>query len=496
MPAIFRLVRRGLISPEFRLIGFARKGMTDDEFRAKMRESVLRAPAADDEAAWPDFAARLSYITSEFDGDNLQGYAELARRFEQLDRGTGAGAGRLFYLATPPASFAPILKHLSDAKLAGRAYQPIAEGWARIVLEKPFGHDLATARALNADIARSFDDNDIYRIDHFLGKEIVQNLYALRFANAIFEPLWNRNYIDHVEITATETLGLEGRGGYYETAGVVRDMVQNHLLQLCAHIAIEPPAQWNPRALRDEKVKVLRAVRRIAPDQVAGDAVRGQYGAGRIAGKAVPAYRDEQGAAPDSRVETYAALRLHIDNVRWAGVPFYLRSGKALTKSVSEIVVAFKPVPHTPFDLGDVALRPNTLVATIAPHQRVVLQVQGKLPGQEMRLQDIDLEYCYAHPGQKGAEPPSAYEHLLLDALRGDPTFFARADEVEVAWEVVQPVLDTWEGEKPTDFPNYKAGSSGPSAADELLGRDGRRWHSPNEAASSDKEDPHAASRV
>jgi glucose-6-phosphate 1-dehydrogenase len=489
-------VRRGLISPEFRLIGFARKGMTDDEFRAKMRESVLREAAAGDEAAWTDFAARLSYITSEFDGDNLQGYAELARRFEQPDRGTGAGARRLFYLATPPASFAPILKHLSDAKLAGQAYQPIAEGWARIVLEKPFGRDLATARALNADIARSFDDNDIYRIDHFLGKEIVQNLYALRFANAIFEPLWNRNYIDHVQITATETLGLEGRGGYYETAGVVRDMVQNHLLQLCAHIAIEPPAQWNPRALRDEKVKALRAVRKIAPDKVAQEAVRGQYGAGLIAGKPVPAYRDEQGVAPDSRVETYAALRLHIDNVRWAGVPFYLRSGKGLTKSASEIAVEFKPAPHMPFSLGGAVLRPNTLVASIAPHERVVLQVQGKLPGQEMRLQGIDLDYCYAHPGQKGAESPSAYEHLLLDALRGDPTFFARADEVEAAWEIVEPVIDTWGTEKPTDFPNYKAGSSGPSAADQLLARDGRHWLSPRDYEAAGPGDPHGASRV
>jgi len=474
-------VRRGLISPEFRLIGFARKAMTDDEFRARMRKTAVRDPGPGDEAAWTDFAGRLSYIAAEFDGDNLQGYAELTRRFEQLDRGTGAGARRLFYLATPPASFAPILKHLSDAKLAGQAYHPTAEGWARIVLEKPFGHDLASARALNADIARSFEDSDIYRIDHFLGKEIVQNLYALRFANAVFEPLWNRNYIDHVQITATETLGLEGRGGYYETAGVMRDMVQNHLLQLCAHVAIEAPAQWNPRTLRDEKVKALRALRRIAPDQVADDAVRGQYSAGVVAGKAVPAYRAEEGVAADSSVETYAALRLHIDNVRWAGVPFYLRSGKGLATSVSEIVVAFKPVPHTPFNLGGAALRPNTLVAGISPHERVVLQVQGKLPGQQMHLQDIDLDYCYAHPGQKAEEPPSAYEHLLLDALRGDPTFFARADEVEVAWEVVQPVLDTWAGEKPTDFPNYKAGSSGPSAADELLARDGRRWHLPNE---------------
>jgi len=494
MPAIFRLVRRGLISPQFRLIGFARKPMTDEEFRARMRKTVMRDATASDEAAWADFAARLSYITAEFDGDNLEGYAELGRRFEQLDRETGAR--RLFYLATPPASFAPILKHLGEAKLAGQAYPRTAEGWTRFVIEKPFGHDLATARALNADIARNFDENDIYRIDHFLGKEIVQNLYALRFANALFEPLWNRHYIDHVQITATEALGLEGRGGYYETAGVMRDMVQNHLLQLCAHIAIEPPAQWNPRALRDEKVKALRAIRRIAPGEVAQVAVRGQYGAGIIANQAVPAYRDEQGVAPDSRIETYAALKLSIDNVRWAGVPFYLRSGKGLANSASEIVVQFKPAPHTPFNLHGAVLRPNTLIANIAPHQRVVLQVQGKLPGQEMRLQDIDLDYCYAHPGQKAAEFPSAYEHLLLDALRGDPTFFARADEVEAAWEIVDPVIERWQAKAPTDYPNYSAGSAGPTATDELLARDGRSWHSLDQKDSSDKADPHGSSRV
>ena len=352
MPAIFRLARRGLLSPEFRLIGYARSEMTDDEFRARMRKAVMREAGAGDEAAWTDFAARLSYIPAEYDGDDLQGYAELARRFEQLDRGTGAGARRLFYLATPPALFAPIMKHLSDAKLAGQAYQPAAGGWARFVIEKPFGHDLASARALNADIARRFDENDIYRIDHFLGKEIVQNLFALRFANGIFEPVWNRNYIDHVQITAAETLGMEGRGGYYETAGAMRDMVQNHLLQLCALVAIEPPAEWNPRAVRDEKVKALRAVRKINPGEVERDAVRGQYGAGVIAGERVPAYREEEKVAADSQVETYAALRLHIDNVRWAGVPFYLRSGKRLAKRATEIVVEFKPAPHTPLEPG------------------------------------------------------------------------------------------------------------------------------------------------
>ena len=468
MPAIFRLARRGLLSPEFRVIGYARTTLTDDEFRALMRSAVMREPREGDEAAWGDFASRLSYIAAEYDGDALQGYAELAHRFGQNDGGAAAGARRLFDLATPPAQFAPIMKHLSEAKLAGVAYQPTAGGWARFVIEKPFGHDLATARALNADIARSFDENDIYRIDHFLGKEIVQNLFALRFANGIFEPVWNRNYIQHVQITAAETIGMAGRGGYYETAGAMRDMVQNHLLQLCALVAIEPPAEWTHGALRDEKVKALRAVRTLAPGDVARDAVRGQYGAGVVEGERVPAYRDEEKVAADSPVETYAALTLHIDNSRWADVPFYLRSGKRLANRATEIVVEFKPAPHTPFSphgSGEAVIRSNRLVASISPHESVVLQVEGKLPGQEMRLTPVDLHYEYA-ADQASVESPSAYEHLLLDALRGDPTFFARADEVEAAWAIVQPVLDAWEAEQPTDFPNYRAGAAVPAGAD------------------------------
>ena len=483
MPAIFRLARRGLLSPEFRLIGFARTKLTDDAFRTLMRAAVLREPKDGDEDAWNDFAARLSYVTAEYDDEKLEGYAELARRFDSLDGGSGAGARRLFYLATPPSAFAPIMKHLSDAKLAGTGRPSPAGGWARIVLEKPFGRDLASARALNADIALRFDDTDIYRIDHFLGKEIVQNIFALRFANNLFEPVWNRNYIDHVQITATETLGMEGRGAYYETSGAIRDMVQNHLLQLCALVAIEPPAQWNHRALRDEKAKVLRAVRRMTAGDIDRVAVRGQYGRGEVAGEAAVAYRDEDKVAHDSNAATYAALALYIDNVRWAGVPFYLRSGKRLAVGSTEIVVEFKPVQHTPFPSDGPhgpSARPNRLVATVSPHEGIVLQVLGKLPGQEMALEPIDLPYCYTQ-ARKGAESPSAYEHLLVDALRGDPTFFARADEVEVAWDIVDPVVMQWEATRATDFPNYAAGSTGPAAADALLAHDGRRWHSPDE---------------
>jgi glucose-6-phosphate 1-dehydrogenase len=485
VPAIFRLARRGLLSPEFRLIGYARSKMTDDEFRQRMRKAVMREASANDKAAWTDFAARLSYITAEYDGDDLQGYAELARRFEMLDGGTGAGARRLYYLATPPALFEPIMKHLGDAKLAGHAYQPAKGGWARFILEKPFGHDLASARALNDDIARSFDEQDIYRIEHFLGKEAAQNLFALRFANGIFEPVWNRNYIDHVQITATETLGMEGRGGYYETAGAMRDMVQNHLLQLCALVAIEPPAEWNSRAVRDEKVKVLRAVRKINPGVVERDAVRGQYGAGSISGDRVPAYREEEKVVADSQVETYAALKLNIDNQRWAGVPFYLRSGKRLAKHATEIVIEFKPAPHTPWIPGGTVgkpARPNLLVVNVTPEEGIYLRVEAKQPGQEMRLQSIKLDYC--HSDERGAtESPSAYEHLVLDSMRGDPTFFARADEVEAAWEIVDPVIKKWESEKATDFPSYTAGSAGPAAAADLLARDKRHWYDATDQA-------------
>jgi glucose-6-phosphate 1-dehydrogenase len=315
-------------------------------------------------------------------------------------------------------------------------------------------------------------------MDHFLGKEAVQNLFALRFANGIFEPVWNRNYVDHVQITAAETLGVEGRGSYYETAGAVRDMVQNHLLQLCALVAIEAPAQWNPDTVRDEKVKVLRAVKKIEPAEVGGHAVRGQYGNGAIAGQPVAGYGKENDVAADSNVETYAALKLFIDNWRWAGVPFYLRSGKRLAKSSTQIVIEFKTPPHTPWNASREASPPaaNLLVVDIS-QEGLFIRLEGKVPGQEMRLRSIYLDYCLWE--ESAREAPSAYERLLLDSMRGDPTFFARADEVEAAWEIVEPVIKTWEAEKAKSFPNYAVGSGGPVEADELLAADGRRWHNP-----------------
>jgi len=481
MPAIFRLAQRGLLSPQFRLIGYARTKMTDNEFSEQMRAAASPDFNAADELAWPAFAAHLSYISAEYDGDDLNGYTELAGRLEQADRETEVGRRRLFYLATPPVLFAPIMNNLNEKGLAGNSYQPTTSGWARIIIEKPFGRDLASARALNAVITQRFNENDIYRIDHFLGKEIVQNLFALRFANAIFEPVWNRNYIDHVQITATETLGMEGRGSYFETAGIVRDMIQNHLLQLCALIAIEPPAEWNDRAVRDEKVKVLRAVRIPRSGELEHATVRGQYIAGTIAGESVPAYRKEQNVAANSCVETFAALKLYIDNARWAGVPFYLRSGKRLAQHTTEIVVEFKPAPHTPWSPdgeNDGKLRPNLLIVSVSPDQGILIRVEEKRPGQPMRLQSVNLDYC---PAEKvGAkESPSAYEHLLLDSLKGAPMFFARADEVEAAWAIVDPIIKKWKNQKSSNLPKYSAGSSGPADADELLARDGRHWHDP-----------------
>ena len=479
MPAIFRLARRGLLSPEFCLIGYARTPMTDDEFRARMRDAVLNEPGVGDTEAWPEFANHLFYLSAQYDGDDLQGYSELALKLKELDRKTGASGRRLFHLATPPALFAPIMKHLSDAGLAGHAYHPPQGGWARFVLEKPFGQDLASARELNADIVRSFDEQDIYRIDHFLGKEIVQNLFALRFANGIFEPVWNRNYIDHVQITAAETLGMEGRGSFYETTGAVRDMVQNHLMQLCALVALEPPAEWNSQAVRDEKIKVLRAVRKTDPREVDRFAVRGQYGEGVVDGQRVSAYREEKEVAADSSVPTYAALKLFVDNWRWAGVPFYLRSGKRLAKRTTDIVIEFKPSPHTPWSASsavDGSVRPNLLVVNVSPEEGIVIRVEAKRPGQAMQLQTIDLDYSH-RDAHYAVVAPSAYEHLLLDTLQGDSTFFARADEVEEAWKIVDPIVKSWEADKSPAFPNYAAGSRGPIAADEWLARDGRRWY-------------------
>jgi glucose-6-phosphate 1-dehydrogenase len=442
-----------------------------------MYDAIHAHAEAGDAEAWPRFASQLSYISSEDEDDGPE-YAQLEYRLGVCDRDCGTKGRRLFYLALPPSAFAPTIHRLSDRGLAGKGYTPPEGGWARVVVEKPFGRDLESAQSLNRDIASVLEERDVFRIDHFLGKEAVQNLFAFRFANGLFEPIWNRNFVDHVEITAAETLGMEGtRGGYYETAGALRDMVQNHLMQMLALVTLEPPGEWTPDAVRDEKVKVLRAVRPIRHEDVPVMAVRGQYSAGEIGGEAVPAYREEKKVAPDSNVETYAALELYIDNWRWAGVPFYLRSGKRLSRRLTQIVVEFKAAPHSPFSGrgNSVPVEPNRLIVQVGPDEGLLIQVQGKRPGHGMRLRPVALDYLYSQ--DKGTvESPTAYENLLLDAMRGKATLFSRADEVEVAWEIVQPVLDVWESKPPADFPNYSAGSTGPKDAEELVRRTGRRW--------------------
>jgi glucose-6-phosphate 1-dehydrogenase len=474
VPALFRLSRRGILPPGFRLVGYAREQKTVDEFREMMRQAVLASPQPGDVEAWPAFAAAMTYVPADLGADDERGYAWIAGELERNDREAGTGGRRLFYLAVPPAAIKPILERLSGMGLAGRRYDPPEGGWARVIVEKPFGRSLETARALNREVTAVMDEGDVYRIDHFLGKEAAQNLFAFRFANGIFEPVWNRNYIDHVQITAAETLGMEGRGSYYETAGALRDMVQSHLLQLLSLVALEPPAEWSPDAVRDEKAQVLRAIRPIRAERADAVAVRGQYGPGTIGSTAEPTYREEKDVAPDSNVETYAALRLEIDNWRWAGVPFYLRTGKRLAARSTEVHVVFKPAPHSIFaERGSPDSLPcNSLTLSVTPHEALVLNVEGKRPGQGMNLRPVAMDFADLDT----AATPSAYEYLVLDAMRGKTTLFARADEVEASWELVQPVLDYWESTRATAFPNYAAGSSGPAAADELLARDGRKW--------------------
>jgi glucose-6-phosphate 1-dehydrogenase len=406
----------------------------------------------------------MTYVPPDAGDDDARGYAWVGERLAANDAEAGTGGRRLFYLAVPPAAMKPIVERLTEMELAGHGYHPPEGGWAHIIVEKPFGRSLETARALNREVTTALDERDVYRIDHFLGKEAAQNLFAFRFANGIFEPVWNRNYIDHVQITAAETLGMEGRGSYYETAGALRDMVQSHLLQVLALVALEPPAEWEPDAVRDEKAQVLTAIRPIRPEEVDSVAVRGQYAG----------YREEKDVKPDSNVETYAALRVSVENWRWAGVPFYLRTGKRLAKRITEVHVVFKPAPHCIFSKrGEVGqLPPNSLTLRLTPDEALYLNLEGKRPGQGMHLRPVTMDYT----DLAAAETPSAYEYLLLDAMRGKATLFARADEVEASWEVVQPVLDRWESTPAEDFPNYAGGSSGPAAADELLARDGRRW--------------------
>jgi glucose-6-phosphate 1-dehydrogenase len=469
VPALYNLQRERLLPPGFSVVGAARRDWTDDFFRQGLREDAQehsRSGLQDD--LWDSFAEGISYVRVPF--DDPAAYQALAARLAEIDAQRGTSGNRLFYLATPPESYTTIIQNLGAAGLA----RPAAGSWVRIIVEKPFGRDLTSARALDAEIHKVFDESQVYRIDHYLGKETVQNILVFRFANGIFEPLWNHRYIDHVQITVAESVGVEGRGGYYEQAGALRDMVQNHLMQLLTLTAMEPPAGYRAEAVRDEKVKVLRSIKPIAPYEVLESTVRGQYGAGVSSGNPVPGYREEGGVAPTSATETYVALRFFIDNWRWAGVPFFLRTAKRAPKRVSEIAIQFRQVPMMLFDNGPLSdIDPNVLAMKIQPDEGISLRFSSKVPGQSNQIRPVTMDFRYN--SSFGVESPEAYERLLLDALLGDSTLFTRSDEVEASWSLITPLHQGWEDAPPSEFPNYEAGSWGPKAADELLGA-GRQW--------------------
>jgi glucose-6-phosphate 1-dehydrogenase len=469
IPALYNLAADGELPPAVTVIGFARREKNDDEFRKELEESTRkfsRQPVRDE--IWKTFAQATYYHQSDF-GDEA-GYKRLAERLGKIDIERGTRGNRLFYLAVAPDQFEPILKHLKAVGL-----NKAREGsWARVIVEKPFGTNLASARELNRVVSNSFSEEQTYRIDHFLGKETAQNILVLRFANAIFEPLWNTRYLDHIQITAAETLGVEGRAGYYEGAGALRDMVQNHLLQLLCLVAMEPPTDLGADSIRDEKVKVVRSLRRMAGRDVAVNAVHGQYAEGAIDGKPVAGYRQEKNVDPRSTTETYVALRLFIDNWRFSDVPIYLRVGKRLPKSGTEISIHFKKAPLVLFNKEATALDQNVLVIRIQPDEGISLRMQAKMPGTSFRIEPVKMDFHYGTSFGKAS--PEAYERLLLDAMSGDATLFARRDEVEQAWAFIDPIEEAFAKKDAPPLCFYPAGSWGPDEADELLARDGRAW--------------------
>ena len=469
LPAVYRLFQEGLLPDGFAVVGVSRQEMTADEFREQMRAAL--AEFADEPKAeeWERFAAGITYVQTLF--EDPAGFVRLKGELERVDRERGTAGNRLYYLAVPPGVMETVAESLGRAGLVCHPDEPC---FTRIVVEKPFGRDLASARELNAELFRVFDERQIFRIDHYLGKETLQNLLVFRFANVIWEPVWGRNYVDHVQITVAESVGVESRAGYYDKAGALRDMVQSHLMQILTLVAMEPPASYDADSIRNEKVKVLQAVRPIRGEDVWHETVRGQYAASAD-GKSA-AYRAEPGVDAASRTETFAAVRLWVDNWRWADVPFYLRTGKRLPAKTSEVVVRFRPAPHPIVDLvQNDRPAPNALVLSIQPEEGISLYFEAKVPGLAGHLRPVsmDFDYCRAF----GVESPEAYQRLLLDAMLGDATLFARRDEVEAAWTLVTPILEAWEKEgEPEPYP---AGSWGPEGADRLMAADGRRWREP-----------------
>jgi glucose-6-phosphate 1-dehydrogenase len=473
VPAIYNLAKSKLLPEQFAIVGVSIEAFSTDQFRKQMTEDIKEfSEESVDMSLWDGFVKRLYYVCGDFKDPEL--YVKLRDALAQADKEQGTQANYLFYLATSPAFFPVVVEQLGAASLTKQD----GGKWRRVVIEKPFGHDLPSAVALNHAVGEVVEEKQIYRIDHYLGKETVQNILAFRFANGIFEPVWNRRYVDHVQVTVAEELGVELRGGYYETAGALRDMVPNHIFQLITLCAMEPPIDFDADAVHDEQTKILRAIQLLSPERVLDHAVRGQYGEGFIDGKRVAAYRHEPQVAADSQTPTFVALALHIDNWRWADVPFYLRTGKRMAARSTQIVIRFRRPPFVLFRKTSVdRITPNELVINIQPNEGISLSFEAKVPGPVVRLGAVNMDFQYSD--YFGTRPSTGYETLIYDCMMGDPTLFQRADMVEAAWTVVQPILDVWKALPQRDFPNYAAGTWGPPQADELLRRDGREWRDP-----------------
>jgi glucose-6-phosphate 1-dehydrogenase len=476
LPAVYNLAQAQLLPPGFCMVGFSRDDSCNDEvFRQRLNDSVTTSGdvRVQDAAVLADLSARTYYRSGDFHDPAC--YKQLKSELASLDAKYGTAGNRIFYIATPASLFGDIVQQLHDAGMIEAADSSANRAFTRIIVEKPFGRDLASAKMLNTEMLRYLGEDQIYRIDHYLGKETVQNILVFRFANGVFEPIWNRRYVDHVQITVAESLGIEGRASFYEETGVVRDVIQNHALQLLSLVAMEPVTSFDATDFRDEKVRVVKAVRPIAPQDVDKYAVRGQYGPGFIAGADACGYRQEPQIAPDSPTPTYAAFKFVVDNWRWAGVPFYVRSGKRLAKRVTEIVMQFKQAPHLPFRNAQISeLEGNILALRIQPDEGITLKFGAKVPGPSMRIRSVNMDFGYG--ATFGREDSSPYERLILDCMKGVQTLFDRSDGVEAAWALIDPVLTAWAEKPPTNFPNYAAGSWGPPEADKLLADDGREW--------------------